>query len=90
MGAGVGSAVSVCSVGEVCIRFLTDEEIARMRDVAYNGYFLRWTTRTGKQAQSGPWFLKQAKYFLFILNTGLRKGEATALKYSDIDFEQKQ
>jgi len=71
------------------IRFLTDEEIARMRDVAYNGYFLRWTTKTGKQAQSGPYFLKQAKYFLFILNTGLRKGEATALKYSDIDFERK-
>ena len=71
------------------IRFLTDEEIARMRDMAYNGYFLRWTTKTGKQAQSGPYFLKQAKYFLFILNTGLRKGEATALKYSDIDFKRK-
>ena len=71
------------------IRYLTDEEIARMRDVAYNGYFLRWTTKTGKQAESGPYILKQAKYFLFILNTGLRKGEATALKYSDIDFARK-
>lgn len=27
------------------IRFLTDEEIARMRDVAYNGYFLRFLYR---------------------------------------------
>lgn len=71
------------------IRFLTDEEIAKMRDVAYNGYYLHWTTKKGKQATSGPFVLKQAKYFLFILNTGLRKGEAVALKYSDIDFEHK-
>lgn len=71
------------------IRFLTDEEIAKMRDVAYNGYYIRWTTKNGKQAESGPFVLKQAKYFLFILNTGIRKGEAVALKYSDIDFEHK-
>ena len=71
------------------IRFLTDEEIAKMRDVAYNGYYIRWTTKNGKQVESGPFVLKQAKYFLFILNTGLRKGEAVALKYSDIDFENK-
>ena len=71
------------------IRFFTDEEIAKMRDVAYNGYYIRWTTKNGKQAESGPFMLKQAKYFLFILNTGIRKGEAVALKYSDIDFEHK-
>ncbi len=68
------------------IRVLTDDEIHRLLDVAYNGYYLRWTTKTGKQAQSGPFVLKQAKFFLFILNTGLRRGEACALKYSDIDF----
>ncbi|MCR5783133.1 MAG: tyrosine-type recombinase/integrase, partial [Clostridia bacterium] len=33
--------------------------------------------------------MKQAKYFLFILNTGIRRGEACALKYSDIDFEKR-
>lgn len=71
------------------IRYLTDEEIVKMRDVAYNGYYIRWTTKNGKQVESGPFVLKQAKYFLFILNTGLRKGEAVALKYSDIDFEHK-
>lgn len=71
------------------IRFLSDDEIERMREVAYNGYMLEWTTKNGKQAKSGPYFLKQAKYFIFILNTGLRKGEAVALKYSDIDFDKK-
>lgn len=71
------------------IRYLTDEEIERMRNVAYNGYEIEWTTKNGKQAKSGPYILKQAKYFLFILNTGIRKGEAVALKYSDIDFEKK-
>ncbi len=71
------------------IRIFNDEEIAKMRDVAYNGYYIRWITKNGKQAQSGPFVLKQAKYFLFILNTGIRKGEAVALKYSDIDFEHK-
>ena len=71
------------------IRFLSDDEIERMREVAYDGYMLEWTTKNGKQAKSGPYFLKQAKYFIFILNTGLRKGEAVALKYSDIDFDKK-
>lgn len=71
------------------IRILTDDEIARIRDVAYNGYFLDWTSRRGKACRSGPHVLKQAKYFLFLLNTGLRKGEAMALKYSDVDFAHK-
>lgn len=29
----------------------------------------------------------QGKYFIFMLNTGIRLGEALATKYSDIDFE---
>ena len=71
------------------IRILTDDEIARLRDVAYNGYYLEWASRKGKACRSGPHVLKQAKYFLFLLNTGLRKGEAMALKYSDVDFDHK-
>ena len=30
--------------------------------------------------------LKQAEFFVFMLNTGLRAGEALALKYSDFDY----
>lgn len=71
------------------IRILTDDEIVRLRDVAYNGYYLEWTSRGGKQCRSGPYQLKQAKYFLFGLNTGLRKGELMSLKYSDVDFTRK-
>lgn len=71
------------------IRILSDDEIARIRDVVYNGYWLEWTSRGGKPCRSGPHTLKQARFFLFLLNTGLRKGEAMALKYSDIDFERK-
>ena len=71
------------------IRILTDEEIDRLKDVAYNGYYLTWTSRGGKPCKSGPFYLKQARYFIFMLNTGLRKGEAMALKYSDIDFDRK-
>lgn len=70
------------------IRFLTDSEIEKIKNVAYNGYMIEWKTKNGKTAQSGPFVLKQSKYFLFILNTGIRKGEAVALKYSDIDFKK--
>ena len=69
------------------IRVLTDDEIARIRDVAYNGYWLEWTSRGGKPCRSGPHVLKQAKFFIFAMNVGLRKGELMALRYSDIDFE---
>lgn len=71
------------------IRILTDAEIARLRDVAYNGYYLEWISRCGKPVRSGPFVHKQAKYFIFLLNTGLRKGEAMALRYSDVDFDRK-
>lgn len=71
------------------IRILTDEEIARLRDVAYNGYFLEFKSRCGKPVRSGPYPLKQAKFFIFAMNVGLRKGELMALKYSDVDFEKK-
>lgn len=71
------------------IRILSDAEIARIKDVAYNGYVLEWTSRRGKPCRSGPHTLKQAKFYIFMLNTGLRKGEAMALKYSDIDFDRK-
>jgi len=71
------------------IRFLDDDEIERIKNVAYNGYYIEYTAKSGKQIKSGPYNLKQAKFFIFILNTGLRKGEAIGLKYSDVDFDNK-
>ena len=47
------------------IRILTDAEIKRIKDVAYNGYYLEWTSRGGKPCRSGPHVLKQAKFFVF-------------------------
>lgn len=66
------------------IRILTDEEIDRIRNVCYNGYSLEWE-KDGKKYKSKRQYLYQSKYFLFVLFTGLRGGEAIALKYKDID-----
>lgn len=72
------------------IRPFTPEEIARIRDVAENGYVLRWESKKGNPIETAPQKLKQAEFFLFLLNTGLRAGEARALKYSDVDFETRR
>lgn len=72
------------------IHVLTPEEIARIRDVVENGYVLRWESKKGNPIETAPQKLKQAEYFLFLLNTGLRAGEARALKYSDINFETRR
>lgn len=70
------------------IHCFTDEEIARMKDIIENGYYLDYIhPKNGQQMHNGPFFLKQGEYLLFILNTGLRCGEAAALKYSDFDFQ---
>ena len=55
-----------------------------------NGYVLRWESKKGNPIKTAPQKLKQAEYFLFLLNTGLRAGEARALKYSDINFETRR
>lgn len=72
------------------IRILTDEEIARQQNVAYNGYFLEFKSRGGKSVRSWPYPLKKAKFFIFAMNVGLRKEELMALKYSDVDFDKKR
>ena len=72
------------------IRILTDEEIARQRNVTYNGYFLEFKSRGGKSVRSWPYPLKKAKFFIFAMNVGLRKEELMALKYSDVDFDKKR
>ena len=72
------------------IHVLTPEEIERIRDVAENGYVLRWESKNGTPIETKPRQLKQAEFFLFMLNTGLRVGEARALKYSDVDLESRR
>ncbi len=59
------------------IHFFTDEEIARLHVAAVA------TFNNGKPC------LKQAEFFVFMLNTGLRAGEALALKYSDFDYNKR-
>lgn len=59
------------------IHFFTDEEIARLHVAAVATF------------QNGKPCLKQAEFFIFMLNTGLRAGEALALKYSDFDYNKR-
>ena len=76
--------------------YLEDSEIEKIKDVIYNGYKLTGKTRAlkntdGMEEQHEYTYHKkitQGLYFIFMLNTGLRAGEAVALKYSDIDFDK--
>ena len=58
-------------------RFFTDDEIIKLKKAAY------------KKFKNGNYCLKQAIYFIFLLYVGLRAGEAVALKYRHIDYENK-
>lgn len=57
------------------LHILSDAEIERLKCAAV------------KRFGNGKPMLKQAAYFIFMLNTGLRSGEALALRYDDFDFE---
>lgn len=57
--------------------FFTDDEIERIKAAAV------------KTFDNGKPCLKQAEFFIFMLNTGLRAGEALALKYSDFDYAKR-
>lgn len=69
------------------VKNFTQEEIDRIKDVVRNGYVRTWTTVDGRPVEAEPRPLKQAAVFLFLMNTGLRDGEARALRYTDVDFE---
>jgi integrase len=71
------------------IHVLTDEEIQRIKDTIANGYRKPFCSRSGNEVLSGLYFPKQGSFFLFMLNSGIRAGEAVALKYSDFDFENR-
>ena len=57
------------------IRIFTDEEIERLQAAAS-------TCKNGKP------LVKQALFFIFMLNTGLRAGEALSLKFSDFSYSK--
>lgn len=69
------------------IHFFSDEEIQQIKDTIQNGYRITFRSRSGNEVTSGLYFPKQGTFFLFMLNSGLRGGEAVALRYSDFDFE---
>lgn len=71
------------------IHFFTEEEIDKIKDAIENGYYSWARSKSGNLTKYGPFYVTQAKYFLVLLNTGLRCGEACALKYSDFDYEKK-
>ena len=71
------------------IHFFNKEEIDKIKDAIENGYYSWARSRSGNLIRYGPFYGTQAKYFLVLLNTGLRCGEACALKYSDFDYEKK-
>lgn len=48
---------------------------------------VRQKTFQPNDVQSALYFPKQGMFFLFLLYTGLRCGEATSLRYSDVCFE---
>lgn len=72
------------------IEIFSDEEIEKMKNIIENGYHLECKSRTGTPFKTGPFYLTQPEFFLFVLYTGLRVGEAAALKYSDVNFETNQ
>lgn len=79
--------------------YLEDEEIIKVKKVIAEGYDIvgktpSYTVHNGKKTPCKEVHEKithntipQGIFFIFMMNTGLRAGEACALKYSDIDFE---
>lgn len=69
------------------IHYFNDEEINKIKDAIQHGYRLPFKSRSGNDVMSALYHPKQGGFFLFLLYTGLRCGEAVSLKYSDVDFD---
>lgn len=66
--------------------FLSDSEIEKVKNIIENGYTISRVRKNGRPfTQKSK--IPQGEFFIFMLNTGIRTGEACALRYSDIDFE---
>lgn len=69
------------------IIFLSDEEIVKVKNIVKNGYIISCIRKNGRPFTQ-KLEIPQGEFFIFMLNTGIRTGEACALRYSDIDFEK--
>ena len=69
------------------IHVFSEEEISKIKEAVINGYRKPFKSRSGNEVMSGLYIPKQGKFFLFMLNSGIRGGEAVALRYSDFDYE---
>lgn len=77
--------------GQDDIYVFSDEELDKIKEAIERGYHIEgehYISKTPYITRYMPF--KQGEYLLFILNTGLRRGEALALKYADFDFENKR
>ncbi len=74
-------------VDESDIHYFNAEEIEKIKDAIYNGYTVKFKSRSGNPVESARYYPKQGSFFLFMMATGLRCGEAVALKYSDVSFD---
>ena len=69
------------------IHVFSEDEITKIKEAIFNGYRKPFKSRSGNEVMSGLYIPKQGKFFLFMLNSGIRGGEAVALRYSDFDFD---
>lgn len=75
-------------VDERDIHYFNDEEIDKIKDAIYNGYTIKFTSRSGNVVESARYYPKQGEYFLFMMYTGIRCGEAISLCYSSVNFDK--
>lgn len=71
------------------VKPLSNVDIKKIKDVVENGYQIKWQSENGKDCVGPQQYIKQAEFFIFLMNCGLRAGEAISLKYSDVDFKNK-
>lgn len=57
-------------------------------NVIQNGYTVKFRSRSGNTVESARYFPKQGEYFLFMMYTGIRCGEAVSLCYSSVNFDK--
>lgn len=72
------------------IDYLSSEELKAIVNVVENGFQRKYTTKTGKEVITETLHLKDTEFILFMILTGIRVGEAAALRYKDVDFEHKK
>lgn len=75
-------------VDESDIHYFNDKEIELIKDAIYNGYTVKFTSRSGNLVESARYYPKQGEYFLFMMYTGIRCGEAISLQYSSVNFDK--